>query len=363
MTNAPGWGPTPPQGPPPGPPYGGWGWGAPPPPKPGVIPLAPLGLDQILGGALATMRRYPGPLFGTIGTAYGLLLLLVAGAGAVAYRSVAGHLRALLHSTAEVPPQWADGRPVLVAFAAVWGIAVLLMLPVTAFTQAACPSVLESAVLGRATTVGAVFRRAASRTLPALGVLLLITLMVTVPWLLLAGGGGALIIAAASAGDGSGVAVASVLMVLVCLALAPLSIWLSVRFSLAPPAVVLESAGPGRALRRSAGLVRGAWWRIFGVTALAYGIVAVTAGAFRLPLMFVGPQPGLSPRFQEADTPGEVLSQVLPGMVVSTGLSLAVTLVMQIVFAAFVPLVTTLLYLDQRIRKEGLADQLAAAAG
>lgn len=66
MPDSSGWGPY--GGAPGGPsgPYGGapggWGWMPPPPPKPGVIPLAPLGVDRIPGGAFATMRRYAKPL-------------------------------------------------------------------------------------------------------------------------------------------------------------------------------------------------------------------------------------------------------------------------------------------------------------
>src|SRR4051812_45554763 len=59
----PNWGGGRPGGPGPGAPggYGGWGsnWGGPPPAaKPGVIPLRPLGVGEILDGAVSTMRTY-----------------------------------------------------------------------------------------------------------------------------------------------------------------------------------------------------------------------------------------------------------------------------------------------------------------
>ncbi|WP_456049285.1 hypothetical protein [[Kitasatospora] papulosa] len=54
-----------------GAPYGGYPFGGPPgwggwvpPPKPGVIPLAPLGLGDVLGGAFSTVGRYWKQLFG-----------------------------------------------------------------------------------------------------------------------------------------------------------------------------------------------------------------------------------------------------------------------------------------------------------
>src|SRR3954468_24972311 len=44
------------------------GWGAPyappPPPRPGIVPLPPLGVGEILDGAFAAIRRYPKPTLG-----------------------------------------------------------------------------------------------------------------------------------------------------------------------------------------------------------------------------------------------------------------------------------------------------------
>ncbi|WP_406367348.1 hypothetical protein [Streptomyces sp. NBC_01546] len=48
-------------------------------------------------------------------------------------------------------------------------------------------------------------------------------------------------------------------------------------FALAPTAAGYEGLGPLAALRRSAALVRGAWWRTFGVTALAGALAPLAA--------------------------------------------------------------------------------------
>ncbi len=58
-------------------------------------------------------------------------------------------------------------------------------------------------------------------------------------------------------------------------------IWLGVGWSLAAPAHVFEQVGVWRALARSARLVRGAWWRVFGLLLLASAVrpaVAVIVG-------------------------------------------------------------------------------------
>ncbi|MFW5899334.1 MAG: hypothetical protein ACOCUN_02570, partial [Jiangellaceae bacterium] len=43
----------------------GWTWAA-PSVKPGVIPLRPLGVGEILDGAVTTIRRNPGPMLGLL---------------------------------------------------------------------------------------------------------------------------------------------------------------------------------------------------------------------------------------------------------------------------------------------------------
>src|SRR5205085_5697222 len=45
-------------------PYGGWGAPRPPEARPGVVPLRPLGLGELLDGAVGVVRRYPRPCLG-----------------------------------------------------------------------------------------------------------------------------------------------------------------------------------------------------------------------------------------------------------------------------------------------------------
>ena len=133
------------------PPYGGppgWGWGPPPPPpppQPGVIPLAPLGVDAVYSGAFATMRRYAKPLFGVLALAYALLAALIVGSLTVAYLSVGDELD--IRRRAERGQRLAGlgasaGRsssPSLIAGA----VCVLATIVVNSFVSAAGPAVLE----------------------------------------------------------------------------------------------------------------------------------------------------------------------------------------------------------------------------
>ncbi|MCZ0979229.1 hypothetical protein O1L60_09075 [Streptomyces diastatochromogenes] len=92
----------------------GWGGWMPPPPKPGVIPLKPLTLGEVLGGATSTIGRYKGPVMGLAAAVFGAYTLLVGLAVAVALSGVAGRLDELL-DLADQPgaqePAWHEVRP------------------------------------------------------------------------------------------------------------------------------------------------------------------------------------------------------------------------------------------------------------
>jgi len=70
---------------------------------------------------------------------------------------------------------------------------------------------------------------------------------------------------AASPQPGLGVALA----VPPVLGLLALAAWLYIKVALATPAVVLEKVGPLQGLAGSWRLVRGSWWRLFGILLLA----------------------------------------------------------------------------------------------
>jgi hypothetical protein len=354
MSDSSGWGPS---GPYAGPP-GHWGWTPPPPPpKPGVIPLAPLGVDTVFGGAFATMRRYAGPLFGLAALVYVALGALLAGAGAVAYLSVRDHLDAL-YSTS-VDARWSDVRPILLAFGTVWALALLGALVAGALVQASCAATLHDAVLGRRTTLRQVWRRSWPRTPSVLGVTLLLGLVMLIPMALF----GALFLSLVLAMV-SGVLLPFGILFLLAMVTVPLTIWLYVLFGFAPAAAVLESARPVQALRRSVRLVKGAWWRTFGILLLGGATVLVVSLAIGLPLTFATPRPqpydmSNPPTTDMADAFTQGLHQMGGYMV----LSMAGNLLTQMFATVFLPLIATLLYIDRRIRSEGLADVLLRAAG
>lgn len=123
--------------------------------------------------------------------------------------------------------------------------------------------------------------------------------------------------------------------ILFLIAFLPL-IYAYVRLVFAPQAIVIEGCGPIEGLRRSWNLVKGAWWRSFGILALLY----------LLQLFLVG---GPTSMTQLGTLMLAVNNPLLAGLIAE--------LVGSILYIIFTPVSMagmTLLYFDLRVRKEGL---------
>lgn len=278
-------------------PWGG-GWLPPEPPRPGVIALRPLTPGEILGGAFAALARYgvrlaTAMLLGQLGA-----LLLVA---AAALTALALHARPV---DALVPA------------------AALATLLTCALASTLTGAVLRPAVLGRPATARTLLRAAGPRFAAVLGTQLLVL--------------------GAVAGPGAAVLAAG-LPPLLAAATLPAALGFGVLFALGPTVAVCEGLGPIGALRRSARLVRGAWWRTLGLTALAAAIALAAAYAVQLPFAFAGALsliPAVDGGFAHATL------TALGGMAAQT------------LLLCFPQLTAGLLYADRRLRREDLAGEL-----
>jgi polyferredoxin len=104
-------------------------------------------------------------------------------------------------------------------------------------------------------------------------------------------------------------------------------VYLWARWFLSPQAVVAENLGPLEGLKRSADLVRGQWWRIFGIAFVISLIAALLAAALGFSL-------------QAAGWTIENGLLVLLGQVISDAIALS-----------FAALAGTLLFFDARARR------------
>lgn len=336
---------------------GGWngGWAA--PPRPGVIPLAPLRVSDMLTGAFTTLGRYWRPLIGVALTLFGAATLVMLGAGAVALAVVAPQWDEL---TASDSPDAAELVPLGIAFGVLMVLGVILFLLASAVVQAAVPAVLQEAVLGRPARFGSVWRRAWSRVWAMIGTVFLLGLTAVVPLMLLMAAVAATTVYFVTLGDADSALPLLWTGLLGTLLLGPLAVWIWVKLSLAPTVVVFENQGPFAALRRSAQLVRGSWWRVFGIGLLAVGLASMVGYMIQMPFQALGMLPGMAdPSGLEADPSGAEILAVFGGLMV---LSMISGLVSQLFSSIFPPLVTGLLYVDLRMRNENLAPVLAEAA-
>ncbi|MEU1125325.1 hypothetical protein ABZ371_17620 [Streptomyces sp. NPDC005899] len=344
-------------GPPGAPGWGGWT----PPPKPGVIPLAPLKLGDVLNGAFSTMGRYWKPLFGMAGVLYGGALVLMAAAVAIAYSAVDGPLERVVSLDYDEEAASADVVSLVTALCVLALLAVVTMAVVSGLMYAAVPAVLQEAVLGRPVAFGAVWSRAWSRVAPVIGALVLTALIAVVPVALVAVAVLGVSVSVITADGGGGAATAVALGFLGVLVTGPVAVWLWIKFCLAPAAVVFEGQGPLAALRRSAQLVRGDWWRIFGITLLAGTMAAAAGYVIQMPFSVLGVFPGFIGTSSLGDDPSATaLVVAMSGYLVATMLG---QLASQIISTTFPQLVAGLLYVDRRIRTEDLGPVLAEAAG
>ncbi len=118
------------------------------------------------------------------------------------------------------------------------------------------------------------------------------------------------------------------------------------------PALVLERIGVIASLRRSRRLVTGSWWRVFGILLLATIIAFVLSGIIAIPFQVIGTIVGGG--FEDVDAPFSM------GALVITSIGSVIATTITLPFAAAI---SVLLYIDQRMRREGLDLELARAAG
>jgi hypothetical protein len=123
------------------------------------------------------------------------------------------------------------------------------------------------------------------------------------------------------------------------------AVYLSVRLSLAPCALVLEKIGVRESMRRSGALVKGDWWRVFGITLLTMVIAGFVTLLIQIPFELLGGGLTGDPLAARA-----LILSAIGGIVAST------------LIQPFSAGVRALLYVDRRMRAEGLDVALAAAA-
>ncbi|HEY2306412.1 MAG TPA: hypothetical protein VGI05_11085 [Streptosporangiaceae bacterium] len=316
-------------------------------PKPGVIPLRPLGVGEILDGAFTSIRRNPRATLGIAAlllTASAVItttlsLILVHYVGTVNLPTPGQQL-----TTAQATHLLTRMGEVLAPTAAV---SLVLAFIVDTVLTGLLTVVIGRSVLGYKITAGEAWQIARPRMTALIGATLLIPLILIGLWAAYAI---VLVILAVVHAPG---ALIGGLAALGAIAGIILTIWFTIMFRMAAQAVVLEREGPVRALGRSWRLVRGSFWRVLGITLLAGLIVVVTAGVLQIPFSLFAAMAG----------GGNSLLPSTGGNVAGILISAVGGVVAGAVARPISAGVAVLLYVDLRMRREGLDLVLQTAAG
>lgn len=293
--------------------------------KPGIVPLRPLQLGDILDGAVKAVRFNPKSMVGL-----SVLVLAVFLIPSAALGIGATHLTARVLSRFGPEAGGFLGIPSSLIQAISTGLA-------TALLSGLLIHVVGQAVLGRKPDIAQTWRATRGR-LPSLVLVGLLTGLISLLATALLIGPGVLLLV------NGNVAAGVVLLLLGMVALIAVVLAVSTKISLAGPAIVLEGHGVRAGLRRSFALTRGAaFWRVLGITLVA-GILASIAGSLlQLPFSIVG--------IAIAAMSGQ---NTETGQMVVTFVSHLSALLSGAITTPFVAAVTGLLYIDRRMRLEAL---------
>ena len=313
------------------------GW-APQAAQRGIIPLRPLNLGEVFDGAFRAVRANPTVMFGFAAVVVGLAVLI----GSVIQWGLAGNLTSSFDDISrDLDPtgQAGLGDSMAGAFAQLATIP-LLTLATTVLTGALIVSVSRS-VIGAKISVGELWSQSWKRVLflafvfsPVQGLIVLLA------W-------AALLTPVVLLGTNEQYVGAVVLGLLGVAVLFAATIWFQTRTMLMPATIVLEGTSIREAIVRGWTLTRGSFWRLFGIYLLTSFIAGLVAQAAALPAALIA---GIVAGDASLTSPAGI------------GISAIGTVVGSTLTVVFTASVIALLYIDVRMRREGLDIELARAA-
>jgi len=319
------------------------GWNA--APAPGGVRLRPLSLGDILNGAVTLARRNPAATFGLaaiVMTIYGVISAVAEGL----YRSRLASTENTLRNSQSLTSQQLSHLfgSFLTVLLQVVLVTVVLALVFDAALTGMLSAVIGRGVLGGKISLAEAWR--AGRVGPVIGTAVLLLLLgICVPLPVVA------VVAVLALLHLIPVAVT--LGILGGIACIVFEILLVIRLSLTLPAVVLEHISPVSAIKRSWHLSQGSFWRLFGILLLTGVIVTIAADVISIPFTVIEVLLGRSGGLMSLATSTSVATLIVGAI----GAILAATVTRPVMAG-----VNVLLYLDLRMRREGLDLAMREAA-
>jgi hypothetical protein len=310
--------------------------GPPPALKPGIIPLRPLGLSDIFNASFAYIRVNPKATLGLT-----TIVVVIAQIIVVILTAV---LPLILYGQTDLSRIGTESATGLIGISASSFAGGITSALAGVVLSGMLTVVVGRAVFGATITVREAWERFRGRLLALLGLTLLEGL-----------GAGALVALAVLIVIVAGT-IAAVLGVLVGIVVVVGVItgfvYLWTMLSFAPVLIVLERLSVIDAIKRSFSLVRGSFWRVFGIRALGVLVASMVSGAVSFPFTIVGQVLGIAG--------GSIGAALGASVLLAVGGAIG-----QIITAPFTAGIVVLLYTDRRIRAEAfdLVLQTGAVGG
>ena len=312
--------------------------------QPGIIPLRPLTVGELFNGAFQAVRVNPQTMFGF---AFAIMAVVGLVQAFFASSSTSSLTRALSSG---------DTEDLVYSLGGSMGSFVTsgLTLLATAFLSGMLALTVWDAVLGRKSSPADAWHRFSPRFVPVLlatlligiigfVVIVLVLLVFMIPFfLVVVNAASARSYDSASAGIGGALSIIFLMIV----ALIVVACFFTVKFAFTSSAVVLEGLGPVDAIKRSWSLSKGSFWRILGrilLIGVVIGLISSVLGGIVGAILGVGAN--------AADSVGMLVA-------FSAFVSALLSAVVIPVQSSFY----TLMYLDERMRKENLAPMIAQEA-
>jgi hypothetical protein len=303
-------------------------------------------LGTILGGSFRVLRRNPRPIVGFSLIIHAVLALL----GVVVTGNAIGSLTSLLGQVGSgTAPSAAATGGLFLADLTEFAVAAVSLVG-TQILQGIITIEVARGTVGEKLPLRALWARARGRLLVLVGwAFALVGLVLAV---VIAASIVVVIVVVAISASGNSTAalvVAGILAIVLFLGGLMLALWLGIKLSLVPSILVLERLTLGKAMRRSWSLTREYFWRTFGIEILVWAMLAVAGQIIQSPVAIVGLILGGISNPTGSST-GALLSSLSVTQIASEVVGELVATVTTIIQTAS----TALIYIDLRMRKEGL---------
>lgn len=309
-----------------------------PAPRPGIIPLQPLTFGTILGRSFSALRHNPKVLLGFAMVVQTVAYLVVT----IAISGIAFASFSRLDTVPAGTDEWDAVLTGSITLTALSGLVLgLLAGAVGVLVQAVVISDVLHAAVAEKMTLRMLWQRVRPVAWRLIGYTILLSLAIGVIVIIVGGLIAVLAVAVPAA--------AVILGILVILAAIPLSLWLAVKLLLVPAVLIVEHTSLGAALGRSWRLSRGRFWVILGILVLVSLVFGAVAQVVSIPFSF------LASALTTVIAPtGDESAAAIIGVVATLGLTQIVTLLIQSVAVIVQSTAAGLVYIDCRMRHEGL---------